>query len=532
MSVIEAPASARTRRTLGDSTMATLAGLIAAGYAALGWIAVIPNQDLLADGIQVQRLLADPEWVTSFPGQKHGGVLEYLYSIPAEFIAPANYFAHSFIRVVLAFITAFLAAKLYRVLFAKAPAWSFLLAVAAGPTILHGLAGPPSNPVGVYWLTVTYNLAWLLVTLSAWLAAREFARAEDPRSGLLVVAGIALGLAVYQQPTIGLLIVPLATLIGLRFLIRIRSLWYLAFGTGIGLIPFLINYFFPRTVNTWDPSHFPVLNPQLVLATLGLDGMPTYFLALLPFSMGLAPSETPGVGRLQSALMFVVLTWIVVVAIVGSVRALRRGERPGPGVSIALAWVSAVGAIIAFGAVVDPVWFYGAGLAILLWMSIGVLPIAIRPATLGRIVTIVMIIVIAASTVTHNAYWWRELGERNQAKRMYLADQQAWAQALMANGATFVYGSYFDALPVAYGSAGGLHPITSTYNRFPVAPDVAPAGQVLLVGVNTETEETWGKESLLRVQRDCQLVDELPEAGPFALFSCPSDVLLNPGNGR
>ncbi|MDP2013705.1 MAG: hypothetical protein Q8L05_05715, partial [Actinomycetota bacterium] len=53
------------------------AGLFCFAWALLGWLTVIPNQDILADGIQAQSVLADPRVVLAFPGQKHGGPLEY-----------------------------------------------------------------------------------------------------------------------------------------------------------------------------------------------------------------------------------------------------------------------------------------------------------------------------------------------------------------------------------------------------------------------------------------------------------------------
>ena len=79
----------------------------------MAWLTVIPNQDLLADGIQVQSLIQDPRIVLSFPGQKHGGIIEYPVNILAEWVAPGNYFLHSAIRPVFAFLTGFFAARLY-----------------------------------------------------------------------------------------------------------------------------------------------------------------------------------------------------------------------------------------------------------------------------------------------------------------------------------------------------------------------------------------------------------------------------------
>lgn len=507
-----------------------VAGAITGLYSLLAWLTVIPNQDLLADGIQVQRLIADPMFVTSFPGQKHGGVLEYVYGIPAEILFPGNYLAHSAIRVVFAFLTGFLAAKLYREVFPGGPTWSFLLAVAAGPSILQGLAGPPTNPVGVYWLTTNYDLAWLFVTLGFWILAREIngftRRAQRP--GWLAASGFIIGIGVYQQPTIALLVVPLAILVLLRCAVGTRTLIWAAAGGLIGLIPSAINYFMPRTPSTWDPSHFPVFNPSLAIATLGLDGVPSYFPALFPYALGMAPSESASVGLWQSALTMIVLATIVITALVGGTRALVSRRRPGPGTAIALSWLGAVASVIAFGTVVDPVWFYGAGLAILLWISIGVLPVIIRPRAVGIATTILAVLIIAGSTISHNSYWYAALPDRVVTKIDYQNEQVKRAHSLLDLGATFVYGSYLDVLPVAYGSNASLHPITSTYNRFPVSATELRDEDSVLVGVNESPTEGWGESSLARVVRECRRTSTSTGAHPFAVFECPGSLLLEP----
>lgn len=77
MTIVAAPVEAvpTTRRTAPLFELA--AGAACAAWAFAAWLTVVPNQDMLADGVQVQRLLQDPRIVLAFPGQKHGGVLEY-----------------------------------------------------------------------------------------------------------------------------------------------------------------------------------------------------------------------------------------------------------------------------------------------------------------------------------------------------------------------------------------------------------------------------------------------------------------------
>ena len=114
-------------------TFPITAGFLAFAWAAIAWLSVIPNQDILVDGIQAQAFWHDPRFFLAFPGQKHGGPLEYPFTIVAEGIWPGNYFANAAIRPLFAFATGFTAALLFQRLFGEAPRWAFLLSVAFGP---------------------------------------------------------------------------------------------------------------------------------------------------------------------------------------------------------------------------------------------------------------------------------------------------------------------------------------------------------------------------------------------------------------
>ena len=98
-----------------------------------------------------------------------------------------------------------------------------------------------------------------------------------------------------------------------------------------------------------------------------------------------------------------------------------------------------------------------------------------------------------------------------------------------------MYGSYYDVLPIAYGSAGALHPVTSTYNRFPVEAEDLDADR-FLIAVNVEPTDIWGEESRDRVQEDCLQDDILSSADTvysrIGIYDCPASVLLEPMNPR
>jgi len=325
--------------------------------------------------------------------------------------------------------------------------------------------------------------------------------------------------------------VPLALLIMLRAPTTWMQGLQVALGAVLGAIPAAFNFFFPQTVNTWDPSHPPVINPDLIISNLGLDGIPTYFAALLPYSLGLAPSESSQLSLIQSA-----ITWLVIIAIglsaaIGSAMAIRARCRPGPGTAIAVAWVGAISSIVAFGVVVDPVWFYGAGLAVLLWISLGVLPSVIRPRPLALTTTVLALGIIGLSTLTHNVYWWQKLPDRYLAKVEFLDSQQRIADQLRAFDVEFVYGSYYDVLPVVYGSAGDLYPVTSTYNRFPLDPTQVAGTERVVVAVDENPGgDVWAVDALTRVENDCTRNSTVSAGGDFGIYDCPVQLVLRPEN--
>ena len=191
-------------------------------YAFIAWLTVVPNQDILADGIQAQSLLVNPRLVLAFPGQKHGGPLEYPFTILGDWIAPGNYFSNGAVRPVLAFLTGFVVAKLFLKLFPKSPKWGFLAAVAVGPTIMHGMLGPEGNPVGVWWLQPNWDVAWLLVAAGA-LVVTGLNTTSKSKS---VVAGLLISLGFYAHPAIVLLIVPLIFLTLMKTPLKIRAYSY------------------------------------------------------------------------------------------------------------------------------------------------------------------------------------------------------------------------------------------------------------------------------------------------------------------
>jgi len=509
------------------------AGLFCFAWAFIGWLTVIPNQDILADGIQAQSVLTDPRIVLSYPGQKHGGPLEYPATVLAEWLAPGNYFANAAIRPFLAFATGFLVARLFLTLFPTAVRWAFLAAVAVGPTILHGLLGPEGNTVGVWWLQPNWDMAWLLVISGALMLAcvLQPPAAQPARSrwpGWPLLAGLLLGLGFYAHPAIILLLVPLVAFVLLRSRWSLSTLLLAAVGGVVGVLPAAISYVVNAGINTWDPSHGAFIAVgyyrSMGASILGLDGIPDYMMGLLPYGLGLAPTTDAGTARWQSLLMWVLVLVIVITAVIGLVRALRTRTRPGIAVAVAMAWTVAIITMFGFVTFIDPVWIYSSGLGILLWLSVGAMPSMFGTRWIGTALAAAAIAIMAVSTLAHNASFYSSIPERFQAKVDAMTGQQALADALVDAGAGYVFGSYYDVIPVGYASGQQLRTITNRYNRFPLSAEelAAPA---IIVATKTDPTDPWGQDSLSHVQAECTALAG-KRVGTYQLFSCPPSALV------
>lgn len=505
------------------------AGAACAAWALLAWLTVIPNQDMLADGVQVQRLLQDPRIVLAFPGQKHGGVLEYPYLLLSEALAPGNTYLHTVLRIGFAFVTGFVVARLFLRLFPGFPRWAFLGIVVAGPSAIHGMTGPPENPVGVWWLIANYDLSWLLVSAGALaLVGVRDQVVGRPSAGRAVMAGLVIGLGVYEQPTILVLAVPLGVLIHLRQPASFRRILWIGLGIAIGMVPLAVSYFlYAGVTTTWDPSHFPVFDPQLARAVLGLDPSVTYETRLFPLALGFTTTPDLASTTVQAGAVALVLLGCVAVAAVGAWRSVRTRTWPGPGFAVAVMWLAAAAALVAFSTMLNPIWLYATGLAVLLWLSVGALPGLVPWHRLGSVLAGAVIALVAASTWLHNSYWYSAVPDRIVAKADYMRTQGELAQALEDSGVTMLYGSYYDVIPIGYASGSRLRFVTSTYNRFRLS-DEELLPERLAVAVNARPTEAWGQEALAAVQVQCAPNGTVVTHAEFEYrsYTCPRDFFI------
>ena len=504
------------QRKLSSTTFALIAGLACFGWAFIAWLTVIPNQDMLADALQVQSLFSDPRLVLSFPGQKHAGPVEYPFQLLAELIAPANFYVHTFPRVIFAFLTGFFTAKLFLALIPHAKHWAFLIAIAVGPAIIHGLSGPEGNTVGVWWLVGNYDTSWLLTVIGTLLFIQG---ARNKSKWLTPFAGIVIGLGFFAHPNIIILLIPLGTLTVLMVRPGIRSFALLLLGFTLGIIPSLVSYIFFTGNNTWDPSRVPFFVRDIYLNSLGLNGIPDYISVVLPYAFGLPASQFLLNGLVQSIITWVLLLAFLLTAIIGWIQALARRVWPAPMVLLATSWVAAAVGIMFFVTFVDTVWFYATSLSVLFWITVGALPTLVKPRVLAITLTSAVFALEATSMLTHNWAYLTNIPENIAKKADYQHDIRETAQQLQEAGVDIVYGSYLDVIPISYGSSFDLHPISVRYNRFPLSNrDVAGK---YLVAIKSEPSDAWGKEALQLIEEKCKLTGRINSTmTTYDTFTC------------
>ncbi|HBJ73076.1 MAG TPA: hypothetical protein DDY88_05080 [Actinobacteria bacterium] len=511
-----------------------IAGLSCSWWAFLGWLTVIPNQDMLSDAIQVQSVIHAPRVVLAFPGQKHAGTIEYPLQILAELAAPSNFYAHTAPRIALAFLTGFVTVKLFQTLMPKARLWALLIAIAVGPAIMHGLSGPEGNAVGVWWLVGNYDMSWLLVTTGAWVLARFLRAAPLQQQTIARVwlslggAGLLVGLGFFAHPNITLLILPLATLVLVLLPIRIWQVAVLGIGFVVGAAPAAVSYVVNADITTWDPSHPPFVAASVYLNVLGLNGVPDYLTTVLPSALGLPTTHDLFSGTTQSVLCWVFVIAMSLSSLVGIVRAIVKRSRLTIGAALALSWCASFAAMILFATFVDPVWFYATSLSILLWIWIGALPEVLPWKQIGTVAAIAAIALMAVSMVSQSWYFYKQPISRMQDKRDYLRNIQQTAQQLEGAGARIIYGSYYDVVPIGYGSDYGLRTITNTYDRIPLTKEELAAGPYT-VAVNEHPTHEWAADSLENVRKNCTALDRhvVAPMGEFGLYDCPAQALVS-----
>jgi hypothetical protein len=184
--------------------------------------------------------------------------------------------------------------------------------------------------------------------------------------------------------------------------------------------------------------------------------------------------------------------------------------------------------VIVLVVVVTPVFFYGAGMSFLVLLTIGVIPHAV-PRRFGW--TAVGLVWVVMAVTSLGAFLWQQpkFIDAAQFKRAQVAQVEQVADAIAAAGVRYVYGSYWEVLPIAYESDGALYPLTPFDSRFPLPDDeqgtvtvaVTPGTIALPVGL-----DRWitAEDAVARAQEQCARLTDVTALMPEGVvaYSCPA----------
>lgn len=499
------------------------------------YLTVRVDSDIVAEAIAVQLWLADPRLLIAYPGQIHGGVLEYPLIALAEVIAPGNVYAFTLIRVLYVPITAVLIAVTLRRLLPSVSLWPFAAAAVAGPAVLHGFLA----------IKDLYPSSWLISAVGIWLLGRTLS-SSSARAGtnsrshvLLVLGGVLLGLGVYQHPTAALLSVPFLAVLLVRWWPGVRGFLLLVLGGLVGLLPLVVSALTSSSrVLVFTPARAGA--PDL-LSAFGISlSDDSWARSLVQAGWGFSFTDIT-VFRLPvvvQALLGALLLLGFVVALVLAVRMIvARVSIDTPAGFLAVLWGAGLLIVIALMVVVPPVFFYGGALAFAVMASMAALwSVGARlfeRVVLGRLVVVVTIALMAATSI--GAYFGAEPNGKTAVwfKSEKVAEMSAIAEGIESADIDYLFGDYWEVLPVAYASGGDVIALTPVTNRFGVPAEwdgkdsvriaVSDGRIALPIGLGQwNTAPNW----LNLMVTSCAAVPDVVLPDGLGAYDCPVDVLV------
>lgn len=489
--------------------------LVLLAWSTYAYATVRVNADILAEAIQVQQWLQDPFWVWSYPGQLHGGVLEYPFIALAETVAPGNVYALTLLRVFYIPVTAVLLAACFAMAAPRRSLWPFAVAAAVGPAVLHGFR----------MISDIYPSAWLLAAIGVWLIFRWSSGVWNA-VGWPLAGGLLIGLGIYQHASAAVFTVPMVVFALVHWRRRVVDAVPIAIGGVVGLLPMVVAMF-------GQPDKEVVYRPERI-------GLPNFAgaLGLTPEGSGWRDAMLPnGLGITHADATFLNLGWAVqwwvnligllfVIAVIVLGIVARKS-------AVGWMWLAAVVMLFGLVIMVPPIWYYGTPIGFLLWFSVGFAPVLLPRQSEW----IVIWIVFSISAGFSFAQVWNSHPRfltGAQSKLEQAAEIKGVAQGIQDEGLKYVFGDYWEVLPIAYASAGALHPISYNYNRFPLDP--AEVGQEIVVAVTPGTialpfgHESWtlSGEALTLVDEVCVPIPDVSErlSQGVTAHLCPTAILM------
>jgi hypothetical protein len=183
--------------------------------------------------------------------------------------------------------------------------------------------------------------------------------------------------------------------------------------------------------------------------------------------------------------------------------------------------------------VVPPIWYYGTPLGFLLWFSVGFTPLLLPRMVEWGVVGLVF----ALSAGFSFAQVWNahpRFLTGIQVKAEQAQEVRDIAQGIEDAGVSYVFGDYWEILPIAHASSGAVHPITYNFNRFPI--DSAEVGSEIIVAVTPGTialsfgNPSWtlSADALAFVDANCTSIPDITQRLPGGVSAhlCPVDALM------
>lgn len=474
------------------------------------------NADILAEAIQVQIWLNSPFWVWSYPGQLHGGVLEYPVIALAETLAPGNVYVLTSLRIFYVPLTGVFLATCFALAAPQRSLWPLAVATAVGPAVLHGFR----------MISDIYPSAWLLSAVGLWLIFR-WASGSRSRIGWPLAGGLLIGLGIYQHASAAVFAIPLVVFAIIHWRRRIRDLAPVVVGGVVGLLPMAV-------AMVGQPDKEIVYRPERIgfpniIGALGLNpGDLGWRDAMLPNGLGIAHANSSFLNLGWAAQWWVNLVGLLFVVAVVLVGVLVRRSAVG------WMWLTALAMLVGVTLFIPPIWYYGTPLGFLLWFSVGFAPVLFSRLSEWVVVGIVLTIGAGFSFAqVWNSHPRFLTGA--EVKAQQASEVEGIAQGIQDSGVEYVFGDYWEVLPIAYASSGDVHPISYNYNRFPL--DSSEVGQEIVVAVTPGTialpfgHESWtlSGDALTLVDEVCVPIPDVTERLPQGVTArlCPTAILMD-----
>jgi hypothetical protein len=491
------------------------------------YLTIRVDGDILAEAIAVQRWLDSPYWTLSYPGQLYGGVAEYPFIALAETVTPGNVYGFTFIRIFYIPVTGVLLALVFRLMYPTRSLWPLALGAVAGPAAMHSMMA----------IKDLYPSSWLLTMIGVATVAWQLARGR--RAWLVVVGGIFIGLGVSQHPTSLLLGAPLLTAVLVHWRAAVPSILRVVIGGLLGLLPFFLGLLAqPTKVVVFAPAREGLPN---VLGALGLSwDTDSWAQAFVPIGWGVQFTDYNifalplGPQFLINALIALTLLTGAVLSIPALGRYLRR-EPVRDSDALVVLWGATLLSVIVITLVTRPVWFYGTGLGFITWFAIAAL-FGLPNRIFARGAAVALVILMATTSIGAFLAPRPSFPESIGFKMDQAREVETIASDLEAAGIEYLFGSYWEVLPIAYASRGALQPITVFTNRFTVSEPLgdevllaAPDGRTVLPVDLDRWVGSAEADAFLASQCRPTTVDDLPEG--FSAFRCPVAALQPDGGG-